>query len=221
MIDLRLNSKRLAAHWHYYGSRYFLFLVLAIGVSYFLFTVTTPRAPYEKRVDVIILSGASNSDAAPNWEAAIKAQLPPDQQEVTVQFTALMEGQGDMLMQVLTAKMAAGEGTVWILPTDYFQALAAGGAFMDLSGMVGDLGVPEGTNLTLGKAMVGKDESNPGTEELVGIPLDKCKGLNKLLTTNGMVLALPIFAEKNLDNAKHTAKMLLTNVDGVAPAPTK
>lgn len=210
MIDLRLNKKRLGLHWHYYKARYLIFLAAALLVANLMFSVTKPQVPPNKKVDVIIVCNAFNTDSVETWQQDLLSMLPPDQQEVNIETTPIIQGQEYTVQQTISARMAANEGTIWIMTADYFATFAKSGAFRDLSGDISSFNLPQGTNLAAGKVLVQTDENQPGKEQLCGIPLDKAPGLSGLFVPVGMVMAFPTFSNANYDNAKIIANDLLS-----------
>jgi hypothetical protein len=222
VIDLKLNKKRFGSHWHYYWSRYIIFVGVALLVANLLFSVTKPQVPYNNRVDIIIVSNAFNSDLIDAWQQDILSMLPPDQVEVSIQATPIMQGQEATVQQAVTARMAANEGTIWILTADYFASFAAGGVFKPLDKDISLFRVPQGTNLDAGRANVQPDQNMPATKQLCGIPLDKATGLSDLFLPIGMVMAIPVFANVNYANAVTVANYLLSKTQeptGVTQAP--
>ena len=113
------------------------------------------------------------------------------------------------------ARISAGqEGTICILPADYFQLVAGMGAFMPLEDKLGSLNLPQGIDMTAGKAALTSDEGQPANPaELYGIPLDSFKGLSAFFDPTGMVLAFPTYAEDNCDNAVTAANWLFSKTE--------
>jgi hypothetical protein len=211
MVDLKLNKKRLAMHWHYYYWKYVAFIAAALMAANFLVTATVPKAPAERRVDVIIIGGTGAS--TDRWQNDILRMLPPDQQEVSVTATTILEGQESTMYQLVAARMAAGEGNIWIMPKDYFLGNAAGGTFIPLDGMVSAFAIPEGADLSAGKVALRTEDGSPGETHLFGIPLDKCTGLAELFWPEDMVLAIPVYATKNTANTIATANWILAKTN--------
>lgn len=194
-------------HWHYYNWRYVVFLAVALAATNFLYSATTPQAPANKRVDVVIIGSAGGDTSS--WSNGILFALPPDQQTVDVTSTPIVEGQESTIYQLVGARMAANEGAIWILPKDMFASFATSGAFMTLDDKTASFDIPAGTDLSIGRVNVKPDDTSAGESHLCGIPLDKCLGLANLLDPTGMVLAFPVYAVKNYDNAVIAANWLL------------
>ncbi len=222
MIDLKPTPARLREHWRYHWWMYALFTVLAVVAANMLFTVTTPKVPYELKVEVLAVNAYMNDDLAEQWQMDLQTELTADQKEVSIQNTPLIEGQEMVIMQVMMARFTGREGTVLILPSWMFQNFAQGEAFINLQDIIGEFNVPEGTDLTKGEVVVGADEEEniPGEKQLCGIPLDQCKGLGQLLINEDMVLCLPVYAEDNWENAKTTANWLLGKVEAPQSVPS-
>ena len=209
MIDLKLTPRRLKEHWRYYRWQYIVFPLLALFLANLVFTATKPQTPYNQRVDIVIISDYAQSETSDKWQAELLALLPKDQKEVNFTSTTLMQGQEMTIMQLIAARIAAKEGTIWILPASMYQAIGASEAFVSLEDQIGDFNVPKGTDLKKGMVLVGKDETNPGKLDLCGIPLDQCKGLAELLIPTDMVMCFPHYASENWANAEFAANWLL------------
>lgn len=220
MIDLKPTTGRLREHWRYGWWKYVLFTVLALVGANMLFTVTTPKVPYEKRTEVIVLNDYSSDEVVKAWEEQLKQVVSADQKEVDIQVTMMMEGQEMTMMQLMAARMAGHEGTIMLLPQSMFQGMAASGGFIDLKDVLPQLKVPDGTDLTKGQVMVGADPQSgeKGTLQQSGIPLDQCKGLSELFINTDMVLCLPVYATGNWDNAVKTANWFLSKTEAPAVA---
>lgn len=220
MIDIKLNKKRLGMHWHYYWSRYIIFLAVSLLLANLLFSVTKPQVPANQKVEIMIVSNVVNSDLTDAWQQDLLAILPPDQLEVDIVATPIVQGEESTVQQAVAARMAANEGTIWIMTSDYYAGFAAGGAFMPLEDKISSFDVPQGTNLDAAKVDVQPDQSQPAKKELCGIPLDKAAGLSDLLAPVGMVMAIPVFANENYENAVTVANALLSRTQ-VPAEPTQ
>lgn len=211
MIDLKLTKKRLSMHWHYYRIKYVLFVVAALVAANLLLTGTTPKTPADRKVDVILLSGAYGSDDVQALQQELLVALPPDQMEVNLLATPLVEGQD--IQTILAARMAAHEGDIWILPSDYYRAFAQDGAFIPLEDMLAELNLPEGFDPSAARVIVQEEEGTPGQQHTCGIPLDSFKGLIPYFIPEGMVLAFPAFTKVNFGNARLVADRLFAMTD--------
>lgn len=221
MIDLKLNSKRLRLHWQYYAWRYAVGIAAAVLVANILFTATKPQIPYERKVEIIIYytSGTGSSEAEAAWQNGLLRILPPDQ-SVFILTTPVIQGEEPTISQVASARMAAREGTIWIVPKDpdninldFFTGYAASGAFIPLDGILSQLGLPEDIDLAAGTVTAQPDESLPAETHVYGIPLGQCKGLSELFNPSSMMLVLPTYAEKNLQNAIIAMQWLLSRTE--------
>ncbi len=224
MIDLSLNRSHLRNHWQSYKPQYVIAVIGALLGAWLLFSMTTPQIPYDKRVDVVIYSSSSSSLDLEKWEAELQAVVPADQ-TVNIQLSPLLN---DVQMaQLVVARISAGsEGTVWILPTEYYQMVATMGAFLPLDDKLSDFDLPEGIDLNTGYSAITDSEGNAQEVMLYGIPLDGFKGLTGLFDPKGMVLALPMYAESNYDNAVTAAnwffsKRELNDAVGATASPAQ
>ena len=221
MIDQKLNKKRLEMHWHYYRVRYIILLIVALVAANILLTTTEPKTPPNQKVDVYIISAGYVNSSIDPWQKSLLSILPADQKEVNLISTLIVEGQESSIYQMVAARMAAQEGTVWILPVDMFQSYARSGAFLPLEEDIGTFNLPEDFNLSTGRAVVQMDDNTPGKMQLCGIPLEKCTGLSWLMDYKGMVLAFPAYSTVNYENAKTIAKYLVSQTGSFSEPPAQ
>ena len=120
----------------------------------------------------------------------------------------------DPTMDVHAKRLLHLAVTMRSVPADYFQLVAGMGAFMPLEDKLGSLNLPQGIDMTAGKAALTSDEGQPANPaELYGIPLDSFKGLSAFFDPTGMVLAFPTYAEDNWDNAVTAANWLFSKTE--------
>jgi hypothetical protein len=220
MTNLKLDSKKLGMHWHYYRLRYVVLLALALVGANFLYSATKPQTPASQKVDIILMSGAFNGDATSAWQQNILCQLPADQKEVNITATPMIAGQESMIYQLVAARMTAKEGTIWIMPADMFLTMAQSGAFKALDNDISSFNLPKDIDLSAGKAIDTSDEKKPGLQHIYGIPLDKFTGLTGFLSPTGLVLCFPNYADLNYDNAKIAANYLFSKTEAPTADPT-
>jgi hypothetical protein len=218
MIDLKLNAKRFKLHWQYYAWRYVIILAAALVAANFLYTATEPKTPYGQKVDIYLYSGVLSDDETKAWERELLRMLPPDQKEVNILSMPIIEGQD--FNSIVAARMAAGEGTVIILPKsvpgsggnaiDLFTGTAVSGGFIPLKDIRSELDLPEGIDLSAGTVDIQPDLNTPAESLWCGIPLDSLQGLRGLFDPQGLVAALPIYAKDNMPNALAAMNWLLS-----------
>jgi hypothetical protein len=221
MIDLKLTSKRFKLHWQYYAWRYVIILGAALVAANFLYTATEPKTPYGQKVEIYLYSGVISDDDTKAWERELLRMLPPDQKEVSILSMPIIEGQD--FNSIIAARMAAGEGTVIILPKsvqggsgntmDLFTGTAVSGGFIPLKDFRDELDLPEGIDLSAGTVDIQPDLNTPAESLWCGIPLDSLQGLYGLFNPQGLVMALPIYAKENLPNALTAMNWLLSKTE--------
>ncbi len=213
MFDTRITKKRLSKHWHYYRFHYLIVLLCALVGTNLLLTGTTPKTPNDRKVDVMMLSKAYDSNRLQALEAELLCALPMDQKEVNLIVMPLMEGQESTTYQVLAARITAQEGDAWILPADVYKGYAESGTFLALEDKFADYGLPSDFNASAARVIVKPDEDTPGEQHICGIPLDSFKGLQAYFNPEGMILAFPSFYERNPANTKLVVDRLLSMTD--------
>jgi hypothetical protein len=213
MMDLKLNKKRLALHWQYYRARYFLFLALALIGAAVLYSMTAPKTPAARKVDIYVVASALTTDDTARMQQEILSMLPLDQLEVNIYPSPIIQGQEDTLDQVIMARISSGEGDFWIMPADMFAKFAQQNAFRVLDGELSGFNLPKGIDLSAGTAVVQADANTPGAPHVCGIPLDSFRGLEEMFIPDGMILAFPQYPDVNYANAKLAANWVFSKID--------
>ena len=123
-----LNAETLKHHFTYSWWKYVLALVAGIFLVNFLFTVTKPRIPEEKRVDFYIY-GLASEESVNAYMEHIRTSEMPDTESMTCSILYVDETYG--AMQLMTY-VAAQEGDLYLLPRDEFLSYSASEAFLPL-----------------------------------------------------------------------------------------
>lgn len=179
-----LNAETLKHHFTYSWWKYVLALVAGIFLVNFLFTVTKPRIPEEKRVDFYIY-GLASEESVNAYMEHIRTSKMPDMESMTCSILYVDETYG--AMQLMTY-VAAQEGDLYLLPRDEFLSYSASEAFLPLEDDEELMAIfnEAGIDLRRGwRTLSGSDETH-----LYGIPLDVLPGIYSLCYTENGYLAV-------------------------------
>ena len=182
-----VNAQTLKHHFTYDWWKYVLVLLIGTFFVNLILTVTTPRIPENKKVDLYIY-GYSDSQAVNSYMEKIRLEEMQDMESMTSNTLLVDETYGPMQ---LVTYMAAREGDLYLLPRDEFISYASSGAFVpleedtELMSLFSDAGL----ELRRGwRTISGTDETH-----LYGIPLDLLPGITSLAyTENGYISVLSL-----------------------------
>ena len=193
-----LNAKTLRHHFTYHWWAYLLILAAGIFLVNLLFTVTAPRIPEDKRVDLYIY-GYSNESVLNTYLEQVRLDEMPDMESVSSVTLYPDDTYGPM--QLMT-HMAAQEGDVYLMTRDDFLSYSSTGAFLPLENDEELLAIftDAGLDLRRGwRTLADSDETH-----LYGIPADLLPGLDNLCYANNGYLAVASFS----GNEDNTLKFL-------------
>lgn len=164
-----------------------------------------------RKLEIPILAGAFKTANADAWQDELQKTIGSEEQFVSVSLEKLNEGRESYAAGLIASEIKSGSGTAYIVPKTVFAELAGAGVLRALDGDIASFSVPEGTDLALGEEAIIKD-GKAGETHRYGIPLDKCAGLAKVTSPEGMLLVFPAWGNKDFsfDAAKTAANWLLT-----------
>ena len=160
-----LTKERLLSHFQYDWWKY----LLAVGLCFLgwnlFFTVTAPQVPEDKRIDLMAY-GLGDQEAADAWLEELRAERYPEQERFSAAFITPDEQYGQM---VLSTRVFAGEGDLYILPRTVFQTYASEGLFVPLEDLDGlaDAFASRGISVERGWRRL----SESGERHLYGVPV--------------------------------------------------
>ena len=175
-----VNKQTVKQHMAYSTWKYALMLIAAVFGWNLIYTVTTYRAPENKRIDVYIQSVTTSPEVMdaflkPIWESAV-----PEME--TVETGLLATGDDYTTVMQVSTYIAAGEGDIYLMTEEYFKQYASQGAFVELDPLVeqGLLDV-SGIDTLSGCVKVateydGEDNATAYETHLMGIPLKSLYG---------------------------------------------
>ena len=207
-VNLPITKERIRNHWQYGAWKYQLLVALSLLGVNLICTMTAYKPPESLKVEFYV-EGYSTTEQEKldnEWMESVRQEVLPDMEQVTLSFLSLDDTYGDT---VLFARLAAGEGDVYLLSKDRFQQIGSTGAMMDLQPLL-DEGLlhADGIDLTNGYAA----DEDTGEMVLCAIPADTLIGLNQYgIYTDGMVLCV-LRANGNDENVVKFADYLLTKM---------
>ena len=134
-IKTPLNKERMRNHLTYASWKYVVLVVCAIFGWSLIYTMTAPRVPQDKRIDLYVLSYSSQKEQVDAFIQPIAAEVVPEMESVTSVVLVPDATYGSMQ---LTAYFAAGDGDIYFLPGDYFKSFASNGTFIALEDLVAE-----------------------------------------------------------------------------------
>ena len=188
-MNTRITKERLKNHFTYSFWKYALMLTLvAVGWN-LLYTTTAYRPPKDKQLSVYIVTNALTQETTDWFEAQILSLCPEleDAQVASILYSQ-EDYYGDMQMSTY---MGAGEGDIYILPRERFDALKESGAFRILDEAIAS-GAIDLNGMDV-ESCVGTDsEGNAG---VMGIPTETLYGLLEYgIINEGMVIGVMSYA---------------------------
>lgn len=189
-----LTREKIQHHLTYSSWKYILLVVLAVFGWNIVYSATKYQPPEEKKVVMGIFAYGDEVNIAPYTER-IRTEYMPDMEEITAQFIMPDETYGDM---ILTARIAARECDIYVLPRTQFQNYAAQGAFMPLEELLPDLIADlEAAGISLSRGLRTNDEL--GEKHQYGIPLTDLPGVMSMLMCDTRDMYIGVFFDTGND----------------------
>lgn len=136
MPDTKLTLQNLKDHFRRYATVYAALLIVAAVASNLLWTTTTPRVPEDERVVIYLTDAYSNVEPLKPLAATLLAQGQADDpalREVSFESLMFADPETDYTgVMVLLARLAAGEGDLFLAGPDAMDALVSAGACLPL-----------------------------------------------------------------------------------------
>ena len=203
MIHTPLNMKTLKNHLHYSWWKYALMAVLCVLFWDLFFTMTAPRVPEDKKVEVYVY-GYGESEPFSAYLESIRTQDMPDMEEISCVYTAPDDTNG---LMVLYTHIAAGEGDLFLLPRDNFQTYAGDGLFVALDEVDGIMEMCEEAGINLERGW--RKNRETGERHLYGIPANGFKVLPDFVySSHNLFLSIRVM-NGNEEGAETLLKLFL------------
>lgn len=171
-----ITREKIQHHLTYSSWKYILLIVAAVFGWNIIYSMTQYQPPEEKKIVMGIFSYGDEVNILPYTER-IRTELMPDMEEISAQYIMPDEAYGDM---ILSARIAARECDIYVLPRTQFQNYAAQGGFMPLDEVLPDLIADlEAAGVSLSRGLRTNDEL--GEKHQYGIPLADLPGVMSML----------------------------------------
>lgn len=157
---------------------------------------------------LIAASSISSYDTA-DWQKEMQGVLKSSPVEAGISLIPYHAGREEMVSRLLVSRSKKEPIGFFAVPHDIFVSLARSGALMKLDDAASRFTLPVGTDISLGKESILKNDKTAGPVQLYGLPLDKCTGFSKVFNPAGMMLVFPAQPEENFSAAIDAANALL------------
>lgn len=175
MADNRITKQRIKNHWAYSWWKYLLMVVCVVfGVNMF-FTMTAYRSPENKKIEMYLCSGWTDTEKAYADMWPMLTEVAPDQEELLVMNIDLVGQEYYSIMQ-FTTYVAAQQGDVMLLPKKEFVKYASEDAwsmYAELTPYI-ESGMLDVGDIDLTACMLSNASGEMG---VFGVPADSLYGL--------------------------------------------
>ena len=221
-IKTPINKEKIRNHVTYHGWAYVLVAVVAALGWNLVYTVTAPRVPEEKRIDLYVLSGTTSNEIVDAFLKSLWEEYAPEMESVSSVVIGAYDDYATPMQ--LSAYVAAGEGDIYFLTETYFKSLAGQGALLSLDDLV-ESGAIDVTDIDLTKGHVtyisAYDENDAPIatdEHLYGIPLESLYGyMSGMQIDNRTLYAAIMVNNRNEENVIPFFDVLLQAGRGEKP----
>ena len=224
-----LTRVRLQEHWRYSWWKYLLLAALALGGWSIAMTVTAPRTPENKLLEVYFFA-YGQEERVNNYLSGLQEREFPDQETV---HSLWIPSDGADGVVVLSTRLMAGEAELTVLPREQFQSFANTGTFVALDQLPGVVNACEAAGLNVERAW--RVEESSGERHLFGIPLQGLPFLRESIynvgTANEYYLSIRVHNGNDANSARLLGLLLrelMTGAEGAegldelcAPVPAE
>lgn len=172
-----ITKKRLKQHFTYSWWKYALLVAIAFFGWDIVYSVTAYRPPQEKIVDLYIY-GVTVSDDLQAYLDGVHENEMPDMEQMDVVTLIPDQTYGAM---ILSTRMAAAEGDLYILPKEFFQNYAGDGYFVPLEDIPGLTDTLESAGINLERSW--RRLTDTDEKHLYGIPISALPGFSQYIIT--------------------------------------
>lgn len=189
-----VTKEKFQNHITYSGWKYILLLIVAIFGWNIVYSMTQYQPPEEKKVILGIYSYGEDVNIAPYMQR-IREEVLPEMEDVSAQYIVPDETYGAM---ILSARIAARECDIYILPRTQFQNYAAQGGFMPLEEVLPELIAElEAAGVSLSRGNRANEET--GEKHQYGIPCADLPGMLPMLQCDTKDMYAAIFFDTGND----------------------
>lgn len=183
-----VTKERIQNHLTYSLWKYVLLAVAAVFGWNIIYSVTAYRPPEEKKV-VLGVYAYGEEEWINTYMEEIRQELLPEMEEMNAIYIMPDETYGAM---ILSARIAARECDMYVLPREQFQSYAAQGAYMQLEEVLPDLVADlEAAGISLSRGYRTYEET--GEKHLYAIPCAELPGMQSMLYTDVSDMYIGVF----------------------------
>ena len=192
-------------HFTYSSWKYLLLVIFGIFGWSLIFTMTAPRIPEDKRIDLYAMTYTATQESMDAFLKPIWEEVTPEMESVS--SVVLVQGDEYSSYMQLMAYMAAGDGDIYFLDEQFFKSFASQGAFLPLEELVengtinvGDLDLTKGY-VTMISEYDENDQPLKSEMHLYGIPMASFYGfMDGMQFDNRGMYAVILFNNQNDEN---------------------
>lgn len=216
MPDTSLTWNNLKDHFRRYAAAYLVLMIAAAVSANLLWTTTTPRTPEENRVLIYLADAFSQTEPLKPLEARLLEQgqaVDPELREVAFESLLYADPQENYTGPILLmARLAAGEGDVFLAGAEAVKALAQSGACLPLDDYYAD-GWMADTGLEPWYAEVEDPETGEVARVLEGFKLDPLTALwdEGAFRNEGAYLCVAVNST-NLETSMEVAELMVKDL---------
>ena len=227
----RLNADTLKNHFTYNWWKYLMVLIIGVFGVDLLYTLTEPRVPDDKKIEMIVIGASLDQDFNIYMEN-VRADRMPEMQQM--ELTVIPDD--DTAIQYLVTRIGAHQGgELYLLPKSLYESMISNGVLLpleddlELINIIAELNYPDNVinELTESLRTSGPDDLDPQKKQIYnklvsalqdlnlvwntdynsrekhvfGIPVSYLSGLDPYFYTNTAYLCLNRYS-RNPDNAK-------------------
>ncbi len=201
-----VTVQRLRQHFTYSWWKYALLAVCATLGWNLIYSATAYRPPQDKVVDLYVY-GYSADEEMEVYLNNVRANEMADMEQMNVVTVLPDQTYGAM---ILSTRMAASEGDLYILPKEYFQNYAGQGYFRPLEDIEGLVEGLEARDVNLERSW--RMETETKERHLYGIPLSALPGFQQYVFTEDEGWLCIFVNNQNDENAVKLLNILLRDM---------
>lgn len=202
-----ITIKRVRQHLAYSSWKYLLLVCAVIFGWNLVYTVTAYRPPQEKIVDIYIYSFGEQLDELNAYMTDVRQNEMSDMEQMTASYIMPDETYGTML---LSTRMAACEGDIYILPRDTFQSCASEGWFVELETISGVQETCEALGADLERCWRRNTETRE--RHLYGLPISAFPRLKEMALLGDDYYLTVVVNNGNDENVLNFLRILLRDM---------
>ncbi len=190
MENTKITGDKIRNHFTYSLWKYILFAVIAVFGWNLIYTSTAYRAPKNKRLDLYFVT-YSVPDESLNWFKQSVLDLLPELEDSSCASVVYTEDDNYYGSIQLSTYMGAGEGDIYLMARDRYEAYVTSGVFIALDDAIAD-----GRLDLRGIDVAGEVHTDEnGQTGVFGIPADTLYGLyDQSVDARNMVICITAYS---------------------------